>query len=175
MKAIPTTYKGTEFRSRLEAHWALNLDEWGIRWQYELEGYVLPSGARYLPDFYLPEITTWLEVKGPTGDGLEKTQEFAREVMGDDWNLPNQLVVIGEAPYEGNAVFRAADQRDINLIRHCGMTSFFDFSGAWTCRACRAGGKVYAGDCWSSSPEPRSGLGGDPMPFRTIQWKGHTA
>lgn len=81
VRSIPTEYAGVTFRSRLEATWAYNLDAWGIRWSYEPEGVILPSGARYLPDFWLPEIRTWLEVKGPGVGGLEKTQLFASLVQ----------------------------------------------------------------------------------------------
>lgn len=62
IKAIPTKYAGRRFRSRLEARWAVFFDSLGIRWQYELEGYRLPSG-NYLPDFYLPDWGAWAEVK----------------------------------------------------------------------------------------------------------------
>lgn len=78
IQAIPTVYAGVQFRSRLEAEWALNLDRWEIAWSYEPEGFELPSGVRYLPDFWLPEINTWLEIKGPGVAGLDKTSEFAR-------------------------------------------------------------------------------------------------
>lgn len=66
INAIPTQYKGIEFRSRTEARWAVFLDELGFKWEYEPEGYQLLSGW-YLPDFWLPEIDSFLEVK-PTGD-----------------------------------------------------------------------------------------------------------
>jgi len=79
IRAIPTTYAGQAFRSKLEARWAMNLDRWGIAWTYEPEGYQLPSGDWYLPDFWLPGINTWLEVKGPGVPGLGKFEEFARE------------------------------------------------------------------------------------------------
>ncbi len=75
--AIATSYQGETFRSRLEAEWAFNLDAARIVWCYEPEGFTLPSGARYLPDFWLPEINAWLEIKGPGVAGLEKTREFA--------------------------------------------------------------------------------------------------
>lgn len=55
MKAIPTTYRGTLFRSRLEAQWAEFLDVLGIAWQYEPEGYT-NGPVRYLPDFWLPTV-----------------------------------------------------------------------------------------------------------------------
>lgn len=35
MKAIPTTYAGTRFRSRLEARWAAFFDIRGVEWDYE--------------------------------------------------------------------------------------------------------------------------------------------
>jgi hypothetical protein len=52
--AIETHYKGYRFRSRLEARWAVFFDQAGITYQYELQGFRLPSGL-YLPDFYLPD------------------------------------------------------------------------------------------------------------------------
>lgn len=58
-KAIETRYKGYRFRSRLEARWAVFFDALGTKWEYEKEGYELPSG-HYLPDFWLPY--------GPFGD-----------------------------------------------------------------------------------------------------------
>ena len=63
MKPIPTRYKGYHFRSRLEARWAVFFDALGIRWEYELEGFELDDGTRYLPDFYLPELHYYIEIK----------------------------------------------------------------------------------------------------------------
>ncbi|MFJ6862266.1 PDDEXK family nuclease [Streptomyces werraensis] len=76
--AVPTLYHGVTFRSRLEADWAATLDSKDIAWQYEPELITLPSGTLYLPDFWLPEIGTWLEVKGPGIPRLEKTKELAQ-------------------------------------------------------------------------------------------------
>lgn len=50
MKAIPTMYAGTQFRSRLEARWAAMFDLLNFKWAYEpvdLNGYI--------PDFILFE------------------------------------------------------------------------------------------------------------------------
>ena len=63
IQAIETEYKGWRMRSRLEARWAVYLDATGIRFDYEREGFELPSGW-YLPDFWLPNEETWAEVKG---------------------------------------------------------------------------------------------------------------
>jgi hypothetical protein len=64
IKAIPTRYAGCHFRSRLEARWAVFFDSLGIAWEYEPQGFELVRGERYLPDFWLPLIEVWLEVKG---------------------------------------------------------------------------------------------------------------
>jgi hypothetical protein len=53
LRAIETEYNGYRFRSRLEARWAVFLDAVGILYEYEKQGYSLPSGA-YLPDFWIP-------------------------------------------------------------------------------------------------------------------------
>jgi hypothetical protein len=62
IKPIETFYKGYRFRSRLEARWAVFFDAVGIRWEYEKEGYNF-FGACYLPDFWLPDLSLWAEVK----------------------------------------------------------------------------------------------------------------
>lgn len=51
IKAIETEYNGYKFRSRTEAKWAVFFDALGVDYEYEPEGYELPNGERYLPDF----------------------------------------------------------------------------------------------------------------------------
>lgn len=63
IKAIRTQYKGYSFRSRLEARWAVFFDAIGIQYQYEPEGFDLGDLGWYLPDFYLPEVDAWIEIK----------------------------------------------------------------------------------------------------------------
>lgn len=81
IKAIETAYKGYRFRSRLEARWAVFFDALGIEWQYEPEGFELPGGLRYLPDFFLPGFHQaggiYVEVKHTEGD-LTKPRALAR-------------------------------------------------------------------------------------------------
>jgi hypothetical protein len=62
IKAIETRYKGYRFRSRLEARWAVFLDAMKVEWEYEKEGFELPSGL-YLPDFWLPDHHCHLEIR----------------------------------------------------------------------------------------------------------------
>lgn len=63
IKPIETQYKGYRFRSRLEARWAVFFDALGVKWEYEKEGFDLGEHGWYLPDFWLPEQETWVEVK----------------------------------------------------------------------------------------------------------------
>lgn len=77
LRSLPTYYKGITFRSRLEARWAIFFDRLGLQWEYEPEGLEihrrsfsffaqqsLPEKFGYVPDFYLPEIDCFYEVKG---------------------------------------------------------------------------------------------------------------
>jgi hypothetical protein len=75
IKPIETRYAGCRFRSRLEARWAVLLDKLGIKWMYEHQGYLTEHGP-YLPDFWLPELNTFLEIKGekPTSKEWVKLQ-----------------------------------------------------------------------------------------------------
>lgn len=70
MQAIDTFYKGYRFRSRLEARWAVYFDQVGVSWEYEPAGFNL-GNKLYLPDFFLPEFGTYIEVK-PTLESKEK-------------------------------------------------------------------------------------------------------
>lgn len=76
---IQTRYAGHLFRSRTESRWAVFLDRLAIEWKYEEQGYQLASGRRYLPDFVLPDLKMFLEIKGmePTERELAKVREFA--------------------------------------------------------------------------------------------------
>lgn len=68
--AIETFYNKCRFRSRLEARWAVFFDSLGIQWDYEKEGFELPTD-RYLPDFFLPKQQCWIEIKGTEPNGIE--------------------------------------------------------------------------------------------------------
>lgn len=83
MKPISTTYAGYNFRSRLEARWAVFFDSLGIPYTYEAEGYDL-SGLRYLPDFVIHPATNpvYCEIKppgAPTFNEHEKARKLSHE------------------------------------------------------------------------------------------------
>lgn len=57
-------YKGIYMRSSWEIKVAQWLDENNIEWKFEPQWFKLEKNLRYLPDFFLPEKNTFLEVKG---------------------------------------------------------------------------------------------------------------
>jgi hypothetical protein len=79
--AIPNIYSGVVYRSRLEARWSVFLETLGVRALYEHEAYDLPDGTRYLPDFWLPGLATFLEVK-PARPSREERQKCAALAVG---------------------------------------------------------------------------------------------
>lgn len=80
LKPIETRYRGYRFRSRTEARWAVFFDNLGWAFEYEREGFDL-DGIWYLPDFWLPSLSAWFEVKGvapTTGEVSLATKLAAR-------------------------------------------------------------------------------------------------
>ena len=73
IKAIDTIYRGYRFRSRLEARWAVFMDAINVRFEYEGEGFAF-DGVAYLPDFFLPDMDCFLEIK-PTKPSEEDTEK----------------------------------------------------------------------------------------------------
>lgn len=84
MRAIETLYNGRRFRSRLEARWAVCFDRTWMRWEYEHEGIMLPTGP-YLPDFRLTTddgSVLWVEIK-PRGEVPERTFSLLRDLADE--------------------------------------------------------------------------------------------
>lgn len=95
---IETYYKGCRFRSRLEARWAVFFDNVGVEWQYEPEGFLLDGNVKYLPDFYLPEMNAWIEIKGTMSEYDEnKIKKFV--------DAGNTIYILGSIPPEGYDIF----------------------------------------------------------------------
>ena len=104
IKAIETRYNGYRFRSRLEARWAIFFDIQGIKYEYELEGFDLGAAGYYLPDFYLPVVKMWGEVKP-----IELTEEERRKAEAlATMTLRPCLMLIG-----------APDLKEYDSIEYC--------------------------------------------------------
>ena len=110
IQAIETEYKGCRFRSRLEARWGVFLDTLGVPWEYEPQGFEIGpefQRRRYLPDFYLPTLGTWVEVKGdPLGLDLKLIGDAVHPKTG--LGRPNpfyetSVLILGAIPEPGAA------------------------------------------------------------------------
>ena len=63
MKGVSVEYNGIIFKSKLEAKWACYFDCIGIKWQYEPNLFKFKNNIYYKPDFFLPQVNLWAEVK----------------------------------------------------------------------------------------------------------------
>jgi hypothetical protein len=128
--ALETEYAGVMFRSRIEARWAVFLDEFGIIWEYEKEGLNL-GGTWYLPDFWLPQLGVWMEIKGaaPNKEELEKAALLAAGTGSDvfifhgdiprgvDWYYHEQSP--GAIRFEGSSGGLDSERFFFSLCRRC--------------------------------------------------------
>lgn len=104
---IQTYYNGYRFRSRLEARWAVFFDAIGIDYEYEPEGFYLGDGIYYLPDFYLPDTNTWVEIKGRemSDDDYEKIMRFCEAKCDFITTGTKFRLLEGRIPIELETVF----------------------------------------------------------------------
>lgn len=94
IKPIETVYNGYRFRSRLEARWAVFFDAAGIRYEYEPDGFEV-DGEKYLPDFYLPELDVYAEVKP---EDLSRIDEICKASRVCCYATNKILILLGEIP-----------------------------------------------------------------------------
>ncbi len=96
---VPTRYRHVLFRSRLEARWAVFFDALNLKWHYEPEGFALADKEWYLPDFWLPEVGWFCEVKPYIGIfySEDKARRFARDTR---WPI---LLLDGAPSFKGYA------------------------------------------------------------------------
>jgi hypothetical protein len=75
---VETVYKGCRFRSRLEARWAVFINSLNFSFVYEPDTYNL-SGTWYLPDFWVPDWKSFVEIKSdvPTKVQKDKCQSLS--------------------------------------------------------------------------------------------------
>lgn len=97
--AIPTVYRGRQYRSRLEAKWAAFFDLVG--WQHEYEPFDL---GEWSPDFLLPELNALIEVKPITELDDELFARMRRASQAklvaeeDEEPMGPAIVLLGVAP-----------------------------------------------------------------------------
>jgi hypothetical protein len=137
IKAIQTHYKGYKFRSRLEARWAVFMDFVKVKWEYEVQGFVLSSGRPYLPDFWLPELSTWLEIKPWKSDTPWPTEGSVEEEFQNSPPEGTRVVILFGSP----GVSGPSDSGTSYACCVCGDSPYF-----WCqCPDCGAIGIQYDG------------------------------
>jgi hypothetical protein len=176
-KAIPTCYRGTSFRSRLEADAAFLFDRLGLGWEYEVHSFLLDSGHHYRPDFLIRHRALWVETRGySTPEGDAQVEGFSRwihlgrpepEIAAGPY--PDYLVIAPETitlnEFEGKwGVARAPA-----VLMRCGNCGSFCFLARGGDEACKARCTAEA----TSGPDQKWSLGfgsGSPaidgLPFR---------
>lgn len=174
-KAINTEYAGCLFRSRLEAKWAVFFDSADVAWQYESEGYELPSGRRYLPDFWLPEHEAFIEVKGRKGGGLHLDPKWRElhDTLLDAYNpialdrtrrswggdtMPKRAFIVSDIPrYKGTrhtpaTEYESAHDVDFDVALTGMMMGPGSPHAGWTFGACMTCGDFQIGHVAAESP-----------------------
>ena len=92
--AIPTVYKGIEFRSRLEAKWAVMFDQLGWPWEYEPVDF-----KGYIPDFHIDFGLTqfFVEIK-PSFVVDDLKPAMAKAIMAMGRSRAETILVLGGSP-----------------------------------------------------------------------------
>lgn len=136
MKPIKTEYNETVFRSKMEAKWAEWFDQNEIKWFYEAQGFDI-NGVWYLPDFYLPEINTIVEVKGPM-ERIEKIYALYEQIQNEnpDPDETTMILLAGPVPYLYNIHLSYGDGFHTNKCSKCGKVSIVTNIMNYACRAC---------------------------------------
>lgn len=101
-QARPTTYKGIDMRSRLEAAYAQELDSLGLEWVYEPQVFANETG-QYLPDFLLGHggvLDNFVETK-PESISQAEVEAAMRRMHIIRSSLPKAILVMEVGTWRG--------------------------------------------------------------------------
>lgn len=161
IKAIPTTYNGTHFRSRLEARWAAMFDLCEWRWSYEPQEF-----RNYIPDFVLWFRTpVFVEVKPVTWDESEAEEEILQAARSKivHSGIQGELLLLGTRITSATEHMQSSPHHRLGLMMdidpatdeaspwgpafgffcdYCKTRSFASEDLSWHCRVKGCGGDV---------------------------------
>lgn len=100
MRPLTTYFDGYRFRSRTEAKYGVTLKSLGLRYEFERQGFALEPGA-FLPDFYLPDLPLWIEVK-PFEPDLH--QKALCESLAAESGTP-AVILCGQPAFDVDALY----------------------------------------------------------------------
>ena len=93
-------------RSKTEARWAYFLTAIGVKWEYEPDFFEVRPDVFYLPDFYLPDLDCFLEIKpreylptrqSPTSDLCRITGKVVFTAYGSPKHIDPLSAVLHQA------------------------------------------------------------------------------
>lgn len=164
IQPIETAYAGRLFRSRLEARWAVFFDAMRCRWEYEPEGFRMPDGSGYLPDFRLAG-RLWVEIKPlihPEMEDLGKARlrmlcipTPSLLVAGD----PGEYRSIWYDEYEGEVFDDRIDAQFAQCRRCSALALYHEWACLMTCRdGCQCEKVLDGGDAHSVRAATKAAL-----------------
>ena len=114
------------------------LDQYNIKWTYEIQGFDLEDGTWYLPDFYLPELDTLIEVKGAI-EHIDKPYKLVQFLKQDTQHWPDDGIMFLLGGPVG--VFYNIEQcygLGLRIIKcgKCDKVSIVTEMEGWYCRSC---------------------------------------
>lgn len=140
IKAQEDWYNGIKFRSKLESKTAQALDNLGIAYQYEPNGYKLSNGMWYRPDFWLPDAKQFIECKGVMKEtdtakiiGLVSDTSHSVIVLSYENAM---LCVAGQDAPENVATFYGDDYIFIGQCESCKKRYFYTEYCSYRCPCC---------------------------------------
>lgn len=160
VEAIPTIYRGRQYRSRLEAKWAAFFDRVG--WSHEYEPFEL---AGWMPDFLLrgDKQQVLVEVKPITAFHPETSAKIARAAHASGFD--GDLLLLGVRAGHGclgwlGQRVDTRDWRDFDFgaapfAWYAGASSRVDFCHPHQGFHGRMTG-LYDGGCWGSATPPNA-------------------
>lgn len=144
IQAKKVCYRGIQYRSTLEAKTAQSLDNLGIPYQYEPDGYQLTNGVWYKPDFYLPGAKQFIECKGvmSTEDsakicGLVQDTGFPLVVISyENIMLIERWEAYIDNQWDYEIVTYSSGDIKLGWCYKCRQAYFYAESGSYGCTGC---------------------------------------
>lgn len=134
--SIPTSYAGIRMRSKLETKIARFLDSLEIKWLYEPKAFYLSNGEWYKPDFFLPDLNIWIEVKGL----IEEHNKELLKTLVQDNNSEAVMFSANEVIWFSSIDFIEGINEDkgiqIGKCSRCQNYFLCSVLGSYHCRVC---------------------------------------
>lgn len=145
--AIPTTWNGIQFRSRLEARWASFFTKLGWEWSYEpidLKGYI-PDFMLHMHKDVLVEVKPFTRLDddciGAAHEKIEESGWYGDPHPEHGICLWKDAIVVGARIFDADqslclGQMNFGDQALLGVCVLCGQFSVSSDSQSYACRAC---------------------------------------